>query len=435
MRRVHVGQGDQKKQAMDDRTPERLREFRARYQQEAGGPGRAVALNVAVLVAGIAIGLTGLLLLREGALPPANAPHGGLSPDQARQLALYLEGKDLLPEAIGAYEEYLDKGLLDDASRAKVCYSVARLASKTGDYNRALAYLYQAEMLDPQTELREEIDKEIVACLEKIGRTASLRRELRKRTHIERTPEDLAEDEAILAEFGGEIITDRDLERELDKLPAPLRDSLRTPEQQAQFLENMVAERLLLGKAVRLGLDQDPEIEESLAAQRDAMIVRKLIADEVRDKVSITPEDVERFYRAESSRFAEPAQAEVVVARIDVPEAASETVDFSQEPVKVFEGQPIPGVPESAEAVPVILAAEPGTVTEAIRLGQEWYRFKVLGKAPARVRPFEQVKDHAERLLRLEKEQEQFRLLIEETLRAQDVRLYPERLAKPEAEG
>ena len=417
---------------MSENTPERLKQFRAENQTPKAAPIRALVAYVVVFLVGLVLGFGVVPAIRSETGAPPAAPRGGLSDEQLRQYALRLEDKQLPHAAIAAYEDYLDRAALDDSVRAKVCYSVARLAIDVNEYERALAHLYQAEFLSPDSDLREEIDKKIVLCLDKLGRTVDLRRELRQRTSVKRTADDVEPGEVVLAEFAGEVITDRDLDLEVEKLPASARESFRSPEKRLELLKNIVAERLLLDKANRLELDKEPEIQEELAAQRDALVVRKLISDEVRAKVQVTPEDVERFYRAEQQRFAEPAQARVRVGKAESESAAAAITEFPAEPVSVRAGGDVPGIAGSREAVGAIFETEADGTAGPVQIGEHWYVFRVESKSLERVVPFEEIREEVTRLFRLQKEQEQFRALIEETLSARDVRLYPERLQEIE---
>ncbi|MCP4641055.1 MAG: hypothetical protein GY851_11505 [bacterium] len=406
---------------MTDNTSERLKQFRAENDPPKPAPVRWLVGFLVVFLMGAVAGFAGLGLLHGGAAPGSG---GGPSEDQLRRLAMRLEEKALPSAAIDAYATYLAAARLDDAARAKVCYSVGKLAVDAGDYERALTFLYESELLDPESDLARDIDKKVVFCLEKLGRTVDLRRELTHRTSVTRTPDASGAGEVVLAEFGDERVTERDLELELEKLPASARDSFRTPDQRLELLRNMVAERLLLDKAHRLELDKDPEIQELLAAQRDALVVRKLIADEVDRNVKVSADDVERFYKAEKSLFSRPAQADVLVAR--------EGEEFGDKPVTVHAGRSIPGIPESAEAVEAILAAEPNTTVGPLAVGDAPHLFKVISKQAERVLPFDEVREQAQRMLHARKEQEQVRAIIEETLKAQDVRIHADRLQQTE---
>ena len=269
------------------------------------------------------------MFVRSAIARSTNQP-GGLSPDRWRAYAVYLEGKDLPDEALYAYERYLEVASLSDVERAKVCYTMGALAADLGSYERALASLYQAEMLAPASDLKPEIDKKVVMCLERLGRTADLRRELRQRSDVHRSESDIGPGETVLAEYDDAVFTDRDLERELEALPAAARNHLSTGDAKIEFLRNVVAHRLLVDKAIRLELDRDPEIEAKLAEQRDALIVQKLIDDWMKDQPGPTPEDVERFYKAEPDRF-KKAGADDVPPFEQVKERATHMLQVERE--------------------------------------------------------------------------------------------------------
>jgi parvulin-like peptidyl-prolyl isomerase len=413
---------------MTDEPTERLKQFRAANARRQA-PRTPLLLTLVILC-----GFTALIALQLFLHTRAQAPSriaesgGGLTTGQLREYAVYLEEKQLPGAAIEAYEAYLGKAQIEEEARARICYSIAKLAIDAEQYELALAYLYQAEMLQPDSDLKDEINKRVVHCLEKLDRSVDLRKELRRRTDLKRTPDDLQDGETVLAEFAGEIITDRDLEMEIESLPPYAREAVDTPEKRADLLKNMVAERLLLDKALRLELDKDPEVQERLAEERDAMIVRKLIADEVQQKVRITPEDVERFYKAEPARFTEPATAEVLVGKAESEDAAKALTEFPEKAMTLRKGMPARNLPLTPEAEDAIFAAEPESTTEPVQLGEVWYVFKLVSKHPEKLLPFDQVKEQATRALQLQKEQEQVRALIEETLQARDVRLHLDKL-------
>jgi len=407
---------------MSEGTPERLKEFRAQYAPKGQRSGVLAVVQLVVVVAGFAAVLA--ILLRGAPQGPAQGRTGGLTADEQRAYAVCLVEKQEPRAAIDAYERYLGAAALTAPERANVCYSVAKLAIEAEEFERALAYLYQAEFLDPGSTLKDEINKKVVLCLDKLGRAVDLRKELRRRTDVKRTPDDVGPEEKVLAEFAGEVITDRDLELEIEKLPPALRDSVNTPDKKVEMLKHMVAERLLLDKARRLELDKDPEIQEQMVKQLDAMIVNKLIKDEVQAAITITPEDVERFFKAEIDRFTAPAAAKVLAAQADSEEAAKALTEFPDQPVTVREGQPVAGL-DASEA---LFGAGPGDIVGPFEAEGVWHVFKLVSKTPEQVPTFEEAKDQATRLYRMQKEQESFSALIEETLEARDVRLHLDRL-------
>jgi peptidyl-prolyl cis-trans isomerase C len=417
---------------MSEGTPDRLKEFRAQYAATPLRRGWLPVVQIVVTLAGFAA--IAVLVLHPAAQPAATAPGGtGLPAEKQREYAVYLAEKKMPLAAIEAYQQYLNAAALTPQERAKVCYTMGKLAVEAEKFEEALPHLYAAEFLDPASELKDEINKKVVLCLDKLGRNVDLRHELRKRTDIRRTPADVQPGEVVLAEFAGEIITNRDLELEIEKLSPAVRDSINTPEKKGNLLKNMVAERLLLDKARRLELDKSPEIQDQLAKQVDTMIVEKMISDEIHKDVNVTPEDVERFYKAETARFTEPASAEAHVGKADTEEAAKALTDFPDKPVTVRKGGRVPGAPASLAAPETLFTADPGAVVGPVEAEKKWYVFKVVSKTSERVPPFEEVKDRAGRVLKMQKEQEKVSALIEETLQARDVHLHLDRLKEPAA--
>ena len=410
---------------MSEDTPERLKEFRAQNRPAAARTSKLAIAQLALLAAGFAVTIA--LVVRPAGAPPQSSS-GGLSPEKQREYAVRLEEKQQPVAAMSAYEEYMRMASLTPSERAKVCYNIAKLAIDAEKYDAALPYLYQSEFLDPNSDLKDEINKKVVLCLDKLGRTVDLRHELRKRTNVKRTAADMKPGETILAECAGEITTNRDLETEIEKLPPAARDTFNTPEKKVELLKNMVAERLLLDKARRLELDKTPEIQDQLGKQLDAMIVQKLISDEVRTAVNVTPEDAERFYKAEIDRFKEPASAEVRIAKADSEDGAKAIKDFPDKPVTVIKGGRVPGASENVTAPDDLFTAEPGAIVGPVQAEKSWYVFKVVSKKDERTPPYEEVKDQAMRALKTQKEQEKVGAIIDETLQARDVHLYPERL-------
>jgi tetratricopeptide (TPR) repeat protein len=275
---------------MSEETPERLRRFREESRQTTRRPWHAAVAGALCLLAG-AVGALGVQYLLGA------AAGRGVDPGHLRALAVTLEQKQLPDRAFDAYRRYLDTARLGPAARANVCFSVATLAEETGRFEDALAYYYEAEMLGPGGDLDREIDAAVVRCLEHLGRTADLRRELRARTSPRRGADDLEPGEIVLAEVNGEVITDTDLDQAVDMLPPALRRQV-TPERKAELLRNLVAERALRDEALRQGLDTSPEVLDYLGTLRDAAMVRGLIDREVRARVTVTPAEIEQAHKS-----------------------------------------------------------------------------------------------------------------------------------------
>jgi len=407
---------------MSENTPDRLQAFREENVPKAGSRGAIV-----FLVTGIALGAAAVMAALYVSEAKTGRSHTGLSADRVRELALLYEAKDMPQAAIEAHTAYLEQATLSDTERGDIAYSIAKLAVDNKNYEQALEYLYRAEHLAPESVVRDERSKSIVYCLDQLGRTSDLRRELKQQTDT--TVKNPIEPGAvILAEFGNETITDRDLEQALSEMPQSVRSTFTTSEKQVELLQNLVAERLLLDKAFRLKLEEDEDIQAQIKSTRDSLLVRKLMEDEVQANISITPEDVQRYYNAEQARFTEPETARVLVANADTESEATAITDFNGQPIPVRRGERLGRLPNSPEVIETIFNTEVDATTAPIAMNDRYFVFKVVSKTPERIATFDEVKAHAERALRGEKEREHLQLLIEETLRTRNAKLYPDRL-------
>jgi len=354
----------------------------------------------------------------------------GLSPEELRGLAAHLAEKEHLDAAVDTYEDYLRVADLQPADRARVCYTVANLALDLQNYDKALTLLYEADYLGAPDDIKAEVDKKIVQCLDRLGRTADLRKELRNRSNLTSAAE-VKDDDVVLAQFGDNVITADDLQAEIDKLPAYAQENFDSQEKKTELLKNIVAEKLLVEKARRLDLDKTPEIQEQLGKQLDAMIVRKLINDEVKSRVSITDEDVRRFYKAEPELFTVPLTRDLQIAQADSEAEVMDPNAWNDDLVTYRDKAPRIGpVPATDDAVKAIASTEVGNESGPIDVDGTWYRFRVVSETPERVRPFDEVAEQARHMLQSRKEQECLQDLINETFEVEQVKLFPERLAE-----
>ena len=410
---------------MNESSQQRLDEFRAAYKNARPAAAGFVAwLQILVILVGFA-GIVAILLLRGTSGLLAG---DGLAPEAQRQLAAYLAEKKAYAPALDAYDRYLAQAPIAPADRAKVCFAAAKVAMDGEQYERALALLYQAEWLKPAADLQKEIDAKVMACLELLGRATELRTELRERAQIGRAANEVKPDDVVLADLGDRMLTERDLDEALDKLPPAAREAMAAPEKKTELLKNMVAEYLLAEKARRQGLDKDPELQAMLSDQLDALMVRKLLHDEVQSKIQVTPQDVERFYKSEEARFVTAPSATVKMAKR--PVGAMDEWVFADPPVAVHAGQPA-AVAGGQAAIDAVLALGPGQRTAPIPIGDgNEVIYEVVSKTAGKTVSLEEARGQLELELRQKKEQEQLDSMIQSLIDTHNVKLFPERLTE-----
>jgi len=378
---------------------------------------------------------------------------GSWTAEQQRAFANKL--REYLPAAAGAeYEKYLTMQATTPRERSNVYYTVAKTAVEAGDFETGLAYFYKAEVAEPDGPLASEIGMGIVRCLEELGKFIDAQGALEARAGLGTAGADkeTAAKGAVIARIGDRSITVSELDRAIQKLPAWAQQQYSTPDKKLEFLNQYISEQLLYEKALKLELDKDPEVREQVldAARRAA--VGKLIDRDVRNAIQIDPEDVRMFYDAHLDEFVDKARAKVrhilVADEGDAKEVLAKLATGEQfedlarevsldEATRdgggtltgwIYADGKIPGVDDGEDMIEAIMATDVGKATEPLQDESGWHVFFVEEKVPYRQKPFEEVKDLAERRYRMMKEQEEYGRLIETTLEANDVEIFAENL-------
>ena len=385
--------------------------------------GRTIYFTVlAVVLAG---GLAAVLWLTRPAATERHAKSTWTA-DQQREFANRL--REFLPARSAAeFEKYLAMAQSNGHERANVDYTVAKTAVAAGDYETALAYYYKAEIAEPKGSLSADIGSGIVTCLEKLGKYADAQIALDSRAGLG-ARNDVAVKGEVVAKIGSREITTGEIDNAIQKMPPWAQQQYSTPDKKAEFLHQYIADELLYEKAQKQGLDKDPDVRSQVEEAARRAAVGKLIQQEVRDKIQVRPEDVRMYYDAHKDEFREKARARVrhIVTKTK-PEKQAPKEDAEEIKGWVVEGGSVPGIKDSQPMVPKILATDVGGVTEPIKDDAGWHVFYIEEKKPARQKPFDEVKAQAEQRYRAMKEQEEYKRLIDTTLQAHNVEMFPEK--------
>ena len=251
----------------------------------------------------LAAGLVAMLFLGDRASSGAGTQ--GVRGEGRRDLAGKLLSAGLKGKAIEQYELYLAEADLASDRRAKITYTLGTLCMEEGDYEDALSWLYQVEMLDPKTELAPEVGSKIVACLERLGRFAQAQYSLDARSSLDKAGRDEFKGDEVVARVGNDVITLGELDEAIDALPEWMRSAVEDPAQKRAFLEQYVAEELIYQKAKRLELDKDPSVRKQAERATRQLMIQKVLEDEIKAKVKISDDDVDLYYRAHADRYGE----------------------------------------------------------------------------------------------------------------------------------
>ncbi len=225
--------------------------------------------------------------------------------EKVRQYAGDLINRSLYKQAIEQYLDYLENYPVAKREQANINYIVANtFFERLKDYESALMYYLKIKHFYPESSLLEQVNKRIVACLERLDRPADAQQALNESVALD--PEQVRKSRpgAVIAQIGDREITMGDIEFEINQLPPSLRDQFNKPEQKLLFLREYVATELLYDTAKRGELDKDPEVIEAAFQAKRQIMVRKLLQQRVAGRVDIKPNDVELYFQANTEKYA-----------------------------------------------------------------------------------------------------------------------------------
>jgi tetratricopeptide (TPR) repeat protein len=226
--------------------------------------------------------------------------------DKIREYAGELMNRALYKQAIAEYQWFLDNYDIEPREQANVNYIIAdTYFERVKDYESALAYYLKIKHLYPESSLMEEVNKKVIACLERLERSEDAQQALVETVALDPSKIQKKRPGAIVARIGEREFTQGDLDFELNQLPPSVRDQFRNRDKKIEFLQEFVASELLYDTAQRSGLDKDPDVIEGAFQAKKMVMVRKLLQDRVAGKVDIKDADLEGYYDSHKADFAE----------------------------------------------------------------------------------------------------------------------------------
>jgi tetratricopeptide (TPR) repeat protein len=231
--------------------------------------------------------------------------------DIHRKLAEEYMNQGLYEKAIDSYERYIDSPYLTLEKRSNISYIIGNIyMDDLSDYNNALASFIRAKTYYPSNVSVSEINKKIIACLEKLGKSIDAEREMSKITSLtqqEKQELDKSKDEEIIvAKIGERNISMRELNNRIQNLPSFARDNYREKDKKIEFLNQYVTEELLYDSAKKRGMDNDRDIIEGTNEAKKQLMLQRLIKEEVEAKVAEPDEsDLKLYYDAHKDKYME----------------------------------------------------------------------------------------------------------------------------------
>lgn len=133
--------------------------------------------------------------------------------------------------------------------------------------------------------------------------------------------------ENILAEFSDQVVTLDELEQEISELPEWKQSKYKDQAGREEYLTLMAESRMLLQVAIEKGLDKDAEIVKQTREYKDQLMVKELVKREVDDQITVTNQDLEKYYEEHKADYVEPEKAVVTEITVKDEEKANEIME------------------------------------------------------------------------------------------------------------
>jgi tetratricopeptide (TPR) repeat protein len=226
--------------------------------------------------------------------------------DKVREYANALYNRELYFQSIQEYQRYLDLYDTDAAQQANIFFIMANTYfDRLHDYPNAMALYLKIKHVYPESSLSRDVDKKIVACLERLDRSADAKQALDEATSFDPAQVKESRPGTVIAKIGDREITTGDLKFQMDQLPDYLKDQFKTREASLEFLQQMIATDLLFDAAKRQGLDSDNEVIEGAFQAKKSLMVQKYLQHEIAGRVNIAPDHVQDYYKAHPEKYTE----------------------------------------------------------------------------------------------------------------------------------
>jgi len=108
----------------------------------------------------------------------------------------------------------------------------------------------------------------------------------------------------VLARVSNSVITEKDLKAKIAKMP-PYYQNIASKNPK-RYVEDIIVEMLCYEEGVRKGIDRDKEVKEVVDEAKKKIVIAKLIKTEVEDKISVTEDEIRKYYEAHKDEFKTP---------------------------------------------------------------------------------------------------------------------------------
>ena len=241
----------------------------------------------------------------------------------------------------------------------------------------------------------------------------------------------------VLATVGNRRITLADFNERVKKAPSSYRSVIE--KNKASFLKDMAVEMAMYEEAVRDRLESDKETMELLNEAKKKILVAKLLKNRIDDKLSVTDEELKRYYESHKDEFRSPEmwrashilmsnqrEAQDVLAELNNGASFEELARKHSIDATAARGGDV-GFFRKSQVVPeferACLALKVGQTSDIILTQFGYHIIKLTDKRDQSYEPFDKVKRALEDRVSKEKRSQLFDKMVEEIKKRYAVRI------------
>ena len=257
------------------------------------------SIRIAMIMSIVGLVATAVALVVVVVSPRENT----MSFEQAKRYVSKLANSELYSQAVDELERILENYRLTDKEAGSILYQIGTIsADHLHDPSRALAAFIRFQELYPNSPLKDDVDRKVIAQLDKMGRSKQAQNMLEKAVTLGK-PIAEAKPSRVVARIGDRAITSDEVEQAIADLPSDMADRMGDPQMKSRFLHDYVGEQLLYGAAIRAGYDKRPEIIDRFESAQKNIVVAAYFKDRIADRIDIKPSDVDVYYQIHKADF------------------------------------------------------------------------------------------------------------------------------------
>ncbi len=233
----------------------------------------------------------------------------------------------------------------------------------------------------------------------------------------------------IVAEYTGGVITKADVEERISKIPAQYQPQYQTTQGRKQILDMMSTEVVFYQKALKEGLDKNPDIMKKMDDALKPLYMQEFYKRNIQNRINVTEADKNNYYNTNKVKFYEnPNTTILYVQTADKNEADKVITSLNKgmsftDAVKTYSSNKyskdlqgkiknirfngyVPGVGSDAQLDSLIMATpvDSMVVNGPVQTKTGFHIFKVISRVPGRQKTYNEVSADIENKVRPQKE-------------------------------